>query len=158
MIIRSFVALIGLFIPLLITIHKYGVFMPGKASSYADSLSTIFTNFGMSLDTDNFSLSSRRSREGVMKGKGANGQNFFTRISPNHFTNPYRFPHHQLHNIHHINLHPNNHIKSFHPLNSYPTTPNSDSTKSRGQNQTSNKIMIPNPLYEGVPGFRSAYP
>ncbi len=127
--IYAFIVLLGLFVPLLYTIHKYGILWP-KTSSYADSLSTIFTTFGGNHDVDNCSHNSVESRDSHYKRKHKlsksfdfnNGNNFFARVSPNSYAIP-------MHSNH--------------------------------QNITSHQTratLIPNPLYEGVPGFRSVYP
>lgn len=128
----AFLVLLGLFVPLLHNIHKYGVLVP-KSGSYADSLSTIFTNFGGTHDLkDSFSHNSAQSH----KSKDCfnsklerpfdlhNSHNFFARVSPNCYTNP-------------MTMNPMaNHLKI-------------------NRNKCS---LMHNTLYEGVPGFRSAYP
>lgn len=126
MTIHAYIVLLGLFIPLLYAIHKYGAAYP-KTGSYADSLSTIFTSFGANRDYDNLShnsIDSRKSDRRRLKSAKLSDYNqtanFFARVSPNHF--------------------------------SFPCDHNVDASL---QTRAS---LINNPLYEGVPGFRSAYP
>ena len=122
----AFFVILGLFVPLLHTIHKYGVLVP-KSGSYADSLSTIFTSFGGAPDlNDSFSHNSSQSRKSkefnskISKSFDfQNANNFFARVSPNCYTNPMT-----------------NHYKF-------------------NRNKCS---LMHTSLYEGVPGFRSAYP
>jgi len=134
--IYAFITLLGLFVPLLYTIHKYGILFP-KTSSYADSLSTIFTTFGGNhdLQNDNCSHNSVESRKSNERRKMKshqmsksfdlnNANNFFARVSPNSYTIP---------------------IQSHQNMTSH-------------RNNNNRSALIPNPLYEGVPGFRSAYP
>lgn len=124
----AFLVLLGLFVPLLHTIHKYGALVP-KSGSYADSLSTIFTSFGGAHDlNDSFSHNSSQSHKSkeccnqkISKPFDFhNSNNFFARVSPNCYTNP-------------MTTH----------------------MKVNRQNKCS---LMHNTLFEGVPGYRSAYP
>ncbi|XP_054158808.1 uncharacterized protein LOC128957118 [Oppia nitens] len=144
--IYGFLVLLGLFVPLLHTIHKYGILVP-KSGSYADSLSTIFTSFGaQDLITDGCSSTHNSSTKqyrdchnskisksfdfhnNINKNKnngnngGGGGGNFFARVSPNCYTTP----------------------------------PIVSPYKIVARN--TNCSLMHNTLYEGVPGFRSAYP
>ena len=96
----AFFVLLGLFVPLLHTIHKYGVLVP-KSGSYADSLSTIFTSFGGAPDlNESFSHNSSQSHKNkeCFNPKPSkpfdfqNSNNFFARVSPNCYTNPMTNP------------------------------------------------------------------
>lgn len=126
MIIQALIVLIGIFIPLLVIIHKYDIFVPSrKSASYTESMSTIFTNYHR--ESDKASLNSNSSEHSLrnkpaLPKKIAN-TNFFIRPARNHtfhysnlFSNPY-----------HNNL---NHFGG----------------------------LSTNTLYDGMPGFRSAYP